>query len=146
MEATKFSIVEKIVNFLKLGEEGKLGSFFERVVKNLNKNIALHEKNIENLKFNSKNALDALADQLADAKEELTNVYLNVQPDDVATNAKQEDFLDEYLNRIEAAELAVSRIEEKITAEKDRTADSVKEAQVQITELKARIENITNMK
>ncbi len=146
MEATKFSIVEKIVNFLKLGEEGKLGSFFERVVKNLNKNIALHEKNIENLKFNSKNALDALADQLADAKEELTNVYLNVQPDDVATNAKQEDFLDEYLNRIEAAELAVSRIEEKITAEKDRPADSVKEAQVQITELKARIENITNMK
>lgn len=146
MEATKFSIVEKIVNFLKLGEEGKLGSFFERVVKNLNKNIALHEKNIENLKFNSKNAMDGLADQLADAKEELTNVYLNVQPDDVATNAKQEDFLDEYLNRIEAAELAVSRIEEKITSEKDRTADRIKEAQVQITELKARIDNITNMK
>lgn len=146
METTKFAIVEQIVNFLKLGDEGKLGSFFERVVKKLEKSISLHKKNIENLKFNSKNAVDTMLDQLADAKEELDTTYLNVQPDDVSNNAKQEAFLETYLDRIEAAEMKVSRINERITAEKDALADKIKDAEVQIKELETRINNITSRK
>lgn len=146
METTgkKLAIVEQIVNFLKLGDEGKLGSFFERVVKKLEKSISLHKKNIENLKFNSKNAVDTLNDQLADAKEELETTYLNVQPDDVANNAKQESFLETYLDRIEAAEMKVSMIQDRITSEKDALADAIKDAEIQIKELETRIKNITN--
>ena len=51
-QTSKFSIVRAISAFLKLGDDGKLDSFFTRIIKTLSKEVCAHKKNLDNLRFN----------------------------------------------------------------------------------------------
>tara|TARA_R110000764_G_scaffold64009_2_gene134947 strand:+ start:149 stop:610 length:462 start_codon:yes stop_codon:yes gene_type:complete len=140
---SKFPIVQKIMETFKLGDGGKLDSFFTRIDKTLSREIAAHEKNIENNKFNSKTVTEGLQDDLEDAEQRLAEAFMAVEPENVDTNQKASGFVDAYLEGISKAEKAVERIEEEIkdeaTSLKDKNADLAKQVKL----LKRRIASIT---
>ena len=139
---SKFSIVRKISAFLKLGDDGKLDSFFTRIEKVLTKEIEGHKKNIEFDTFNSGKIIDDLKDNLEDAKQLEAETYLDVTPDQVTTNQMQKDLIDTYLQRIKSQEGAVKRIEDSIKEEKTKLQDKIDEHNLNIKTCKKRIDSI----
>jgi hypothetical protein len=135
-------IVAKIVNFLKLGEEGKIGSFFERLRKNLKRQIEAQRKNLENAAFNNTSTIDSLTDRLEDANQALEEAYMNVRSENVATNADQEAYEAEYWYKVEKAESAVSRIKKEIESTTQAYEKTCKEINAQIEELEFRLAKI----
>lgn len=139
---SKFSIVRKIAALLKLGDEGKMDSFIERVVRTLNKEIAALTRNMSARKINNTQELEDHKDELEDAQQELADSYLAVSPEQVATNEKQKDFVDTYLAGIAAAKRKVTSIERAIEKSKERLKDETAEDQAQIDTLKATIASL----
>ena len=139
---SKFTIVQKIQSFLKLGDSGKMDSFFTRVEKTLKRQIAAHEANIETIKFNSNTQLEALRDQHEDAKQSLEEAYMALTPEDVATNEKQVSFMDTYLENVAEKQLSITKIESKVKSVGEATDEKVKAINKSIDELNATIKSV----
>jgi hypothetical protein len=140
---SSFAIVRKISELLKLGNDGKLDSFVTRVVKTLNKEILIHNKNLATLKFNNEQELDELNDKLEDANASLTESYTNIKVNQVDTNEKQTRYVDIYLQNIDNHLLVVKQIEEKITRTTERFEKESKSIQEQVDSLNKRIKIIS---
>lgn len=111
---SKFSIVRSICALLNLGEEGKLESFLDKVVKQLKKEITVVKKNQETATFQHEQILEELNDKLVDAQDALADSYLNVNVDSIQTKEQQNSYIDIYLNNIDKKKAAVLAIESKI--------------------------------
>lgn len=135
-------IVAKIVNFLKLGEEGKIGSFFERLRKNLKREIEANKRNKENLMFSYTTVTDKLKDDLEDANVNLEQTYLNVPVEEVSTNAAQDSFESTYWARIESAESKVAKIKKQLEGEEKSFNTQIEGIDKTIAELKHRLSQI----
>lgn len=135
-------IVAKIVNFLKLGEEGKIGSFFERLRKNLKREIEANKRNKENLMFSYTTVTDKLKDDLEDANVNLEQTYLNVPVEEVSTNAAQDSFESIYWARIECAESKVAKIKKQLEGEEKSFNTQIEGIDKTIAELEHRLSQI----
>jgi ClpP class serine protease len=111
---SKFSIVRSICALLNLGEEGKLESFLDKVVKQLKKEITVVKKNQDTAVFLHEQALEELNDKLVDAQDALRDSYLSVNVDAIQTKEQQNSYVDTYLNKIDAKKANVTAIEAKI--------------------------------
>ena len=140
---SKFSIVRAIAEMLKLGDQGKLDSFLTRVVKTLTKEISIHSKNLETLKFNFTHEKEELNDRLEDAEAALENAYLQIPVEKVGTNAEQAEFVDVYLENIEDHERKVDLIKKQIEKATEVYEVRKKETEKAITSLESRIKIIS---
>jgi hypothetical protein len=136
---SEFSIVRAISALFKLGNDGKLDSFVNRVVKTLNKEVLTHKKNLDTMKFNHEQKLDSLADQLEDANEALAASYLNIAVEQIDNNEKQTRFVDVYLQNIDDHLMAVKTIEKRIEGIKKDYIGETQEVQDDIDSLNKRI-------
>lgn len=121
----KFSITRKIMEFLKLGDSGKLDSFFSRVEKALVGQIKAINKNIDTKEFVAEQKLDSLKDKLEDAQAELEDAYLGVTPEDVTTNGDQIKYMEKYLENIHIKRNAIKEIEEEIASVKENLESEI---------------------
>ena len=140
--STPAGIVAKIMAALKLGEEGKIGSFFNRLESDFNRQIKAIEHNIsgENLEFDHN--LRSLEEQLEDAIAAVENAWMNVTAENVATNSLQDSFKDSYLYAIERAETKVKDIESDIKDLNTRHERTIKDLNEQIEKYQARLDRI----
>lgn len=140
--STPAGIVAKIMAALKLGEEGKIGSFFNRLESDFNRQIKAIEHNIsgENLEFDHN--LRSLEEQLEDAIAAVENAWMNVTAENVATNSLQDSFKDSYLYAIERAETKVKDIESDIKDLNTRHERMIKDLNEQIEKYQARLDRI----
>lgn len=141
-KTTATGIVAKIMAFLKLGEEGKIISFFERLRKNLKRQIEVNKRNKENLVFNNQAKVDKLNDDLEDAKATLEQTYLNVPVESVSTNADQEAFESIYWSKIEKAESEISRIKKQLEDNEISFKKQIESIDKTIAELQYRLGQI----
>lgn len=140
---SNFSIVRKISELLKLGDDGKLDSFLTRVVKSLKNEVKALSKNLDNFKFNHEQSMDSLNDELADAKEALDDSYLNIPVDRVTTNADQVSFMNQYLDRIDSDVNTINSVEVGIEKLEELYQISVNDIKDQIKSLKTRLKAIS---
>jgi hypothetical protein len=136
---SKFSIVRSICALLNLGEEGKLESFLDKVVKQLKKEITVVKKNQETATFQHEQALEDLNDKLVDAQDALTDSYLNVNVDAIQTKEQQNAYIDTYLNNVDRKKAAVIAIEEKIEAVTEAFNKKSEAATAEIASLEERL-------
>ena len=129
---SKFSIVNKIVAFFQLGEEGKLSSFFARIHKQLGREIEGLKKTISNAEHNAAISVDEANDRLEDAKEALEESFLQVDVEDVSTNDKQIQHVEVYLGKITRAQKLVTKIEKEVEAIKEKLVKEVEGYQAEI--------------
>jgi prefoldin subunit 5 len=137
------SIVERIVALLQLTDSGRIQHFFDKQIKNLQREIAALERNITTLTFHHEADLDASKEKLEDAKAELESAYLNVTIDQVDNNAKQDAYSSVYWANVERAEEKVQQLEKSIESKIDAFKDQIKDIEVQIAERKRRVEKIS---
>ena len=140
---SELAIVRKIAAFLKLGDSGKLDSFFTRILKTLNREIDGLKKNIETNKFNYKQTLDDLKDQVEDAREALTEQFMSVDPTQVATRELQKNYVDVYLKSISNKEADIDALEERIIKKKEELKEQNDTIQKRISARQNRIKTIT---
>lgn len=141
--AGKFSLTRKIASFLKLGDDGKLDSFFSKIVRTLTNEVKALQKNLDNLKFNHEQKLDDLQDKLSDAKDSLAEAFLKVNPELIANNAAQSDFMETYLSNLDDHEATVKSIEKNITDELESYKKDAKDIQDQIDSRELRIKTVS---
>lgn len=110
----KLSIVEKIMRKLQLGDEGKIGSFFEKQVDKSRKAIRDLNRNKETLKNRYEDDVTDLKDKLQDAQEALNDAYENVTPEDVKSNAAMLEFESTYWAGVKSAKREVERLEKAL--------------------------------
>ena len=136
------SIVERIMKSLKIGEEGKIASFFEKQVKEMNRAIDAHKRNLSNLAFQNEKELEAKREELEDAQAETDAAYENVKPSDVESNGAQADFAKKYWSRVEQAEGKAQSIQNQIDYAVEQYNKEVESVTEQIDELNFRIEKL----
>jgi predicted nucleic acid-binding Zn-ribbon protein len=133
------TLVSKIAAALKLGDEGKLQSFMDRIIRDSSREVTRLTQNLSTEKISYEHSLEKLNDDLADAKQALEDAFMNVDVTRIGTNADQDAYKATYLYGIEEAERAIDKIESKITNLKEEYSKSKKEITEQINAYKARI-------
>lgn len=114
---TPKTLGEIIKSKLKLGDDGKVMSFFDRQASKLERSIAANERLIENAKFNFEQRKAELKDQIEDAKAAVQAAFENISVEDISTNAKQDAFADTYWRGVESAEDHLADLEETLERE-----------------------------
>jgi predicted nucleic acid-binding Zn-ribbon protein len=140
---TPQTLVEKIKAKLKLGEDGKLMSFFERLNRNLERKLQALIQKKNNLVFNFENRLQELNDAVEDARQNVTDVYESADVTRMATNASQDEYMTEYLSAIDRAESALESAENAVTRAQESHNSEVEALNKQISALQARIARVT---
>lgn len=128
------TILEQIKAEFKLGDDGKLMSFFTRIEKFIKREIKTLESSKTIITSNFERDSDALNDNLQDAEEALTAAYKNVTIEKIATNSLQEDFMGRYLEGIANAESKINRIKKDLSSLEEDFNGEVKSINEQIAE------------
>jgi len=139
-ESKKLGIVEKIMRKLQLGDEGKIGSFFDKQVKKSEKAIRDLKRNQETLKNRYEDDVVDLKDKLQDAQEALKDAYENVTPEDVHNNAAMLEFESTYWRGVGIAKHEVERLEKSLEAKKENYTDEMKVIEKEIEAHQDRID------
>ena len=108
---SKFSLVNRVMAILKIGEFGIIENFVVRVEKRLSREISTHKKNIELIKYNLVDSLEKSQDDLEDAQMELEAAKLEINPEFIKTNEQANGYIDTFLSNIEAKRRIVKSIE-----------------------------------
>ena len=140
--STPAGIVAKIMAVLKLGEEGKIGSFFSKLESDFSREIKAIKHNLAGLEFEHEQQLEKLNEQLEDAQKAVEDAWMNVTADNVATNAAQESFKQYYLLEIALAENRVKDVEREIKDAKGEYKERVEDLNDQISKYEARLARI----
>jgi small-conductance mechanosensitive channel len=136
---TPKGIVQRVLAALNLGDDGKVMSFFSHVEKATSRDIVNIKANMSAAELEHTQTLEALADDLQDAKQSLKETYENVEVEQIQTNAAQKAYMSIYLNRVKAAEDAVGYVETRIKNVKERYEDFVKAEKAKIAKLEGRL-------
>jgi predicted component of viral defense system (DUF524 family) len=137
------ALVRKFSAVFNLGNEGKVESFYYRVIKQLKKEVITHNKNLDTIKFNHEQQLESLNDKLEDANEALSESYLNIDVDRITTNEAQTSYIEVYLDRIDIKVATVRSIESEIENENKYYYDATNRITKQIESLNKRIDIIS---
>ena len=113
-------IIQKVLDFITGGDEGKLKRFFKYYKKDNAKQIAIRKDELESAK-----------DELAEIKETAAEALLNVNVDSISDLASAKEYVDEYRNTQLHYKKMIKNVEERI--------DSLKEDIKMFTELNADI-------
>lgn len=143
VSTSKYAIVRKIKALFNMGDEGKLESFLDRVIKSLTTDQKAHKQNLATEKFNHDQKMDKLNDQLEDLKVELEESFSNIPIANVETNALQTSYVSTYLSNISRKEKAVEAKEEEIKVAQEAYDKTVEETNKQIELLQDRIDKIS---
>jgi len=139
---SKFSIVRSICALLNLGEEGKLESFLDKVVKQLKKEITVVKKNQDTAVFLHEQELEELNDKLVDAQDALKDSYLSVNVDAIQTKEQQNSYIDTYLSKIDAKKAAVIAIEARIEDAVEKYNKKFEASTAEVASLTERLDTI----
>jgi len=126
------TLVSKIAAALKLGDEGKLQSFFTRMIRENNREITNLEQNMEAEKISYNHSKISLEDKLEDARQALEDAYMDVDISRISTNADQDAYKSIYLGKIERAERRIDEIETELEKLAEAYTEANKRRQKQI--------------
>lgn len=144
--SSKYSLVRAIATLLKLGDEGKLESFFGKQRKNMTRDISKLDQQEKNLVFNYEAAVEELDEQIEDAQTAVDNAYMNVDVTAIGTNAEQDSYSNEYWSGIELAESRLDLLETKKEDLEEAHEKALEEIREQIAERKRRMARISATK
>jgi len=121
---TPKSMFAKVAAFLKLGDEGKLQSFYTRLQRTVEQDIKKLTTSRSLLVSNFQETTEQYQYDLQDAAEAVDSAWMNVTPEQVSTNELQAAFMGQYLEGVSRAEAKVTALEDA----RERAAQAHKEA------------------
>lgn len=139
MSKTPKTIAEKVIAFLKLGPDGKMLSFFDRLKKTIERDIRTLETSRTLLVSNFEQVTDKYQDDLQDAQEAVEAAWMNISPEQVATNQLQEQFMSTYLDGVTEAEARANFIQETYDSRLEAHNQQLSEIDGNIARAEARL-------
>ena len=141
MEQTTKStgIVARILAFLNITDEGKIGHFINKQINTLKRDIEGLKRNIETLQFNHKIKLQDIDEKIEDATSAFEEAFLNVPIDKVNTNEKQAAFAEEFWQNIGERETVLTNLQEQRKKLVETFDNAVAEVNKQITVRESRL-------
>jgi VIT1/CCC1 family predicted Fe2+/Mn2+ transporter len=138
----KKGIVASIMAALKLGEEGKIGSFFNKLENEFEREIKSIQHNIKGEELEHDHAVESLKAKIEDAKKAIEDAWMNITAEQVATNAMQESFKSDYLTNVTRKEMELERLEDQLKRINGSYESSIKDLNEQIEKYEARLAKI----
>ena len=138
----KQGIVASIMSALKLGEEGKIGSFFNKLENEFEREIKSIKHNIKGEELEHDHAVESLKAKIEDAKKAIEDAWMNITAEQVATNAMQESFKSDYLANVTMKEMELVRLEDQLKKINSSYEASIKDLNEQIEKYEARLKKI----
>jgi SMC interacting uncharacterized protein involved in chromosome segregation len=138
----KQGIVASIMAALKLGEEGKIGSFFNKLENEFEREIKSIKHNIKGEELEHDHAVESLKAKIEDAKKAIEDAWMNITAEQVATNAMQESFKSDYLTNVTKKEMELERLEGQLKKINSSYEASITDLNEQIEKYEARLKKI----
>ena len=134
----KMSIVEKILAFVKGGNESRVSSFVNYTVKQYEKTISNRKKAITKQTEDCIDELERMNDILNDFIEEQESIILSVDVDKIKTRDDIESYFQDYDYKVSRAIAKVEEQKQLIEAYKESSDKKIKgfEEDIRKTELK----------
>jgi len=142
VEKKEMSLVQRIVKALNLGDEGKIGKFFNMLEKQAKTEIKKLEANRKTADLQHEIAVGDLKAKVEDAEEAVEAAYENVTPEDVPNNDAMKSFARIYWTRVENAERNLKMLKKELEEEKEDYKELLEDIDEQIANYKARINRI----
>lgn len=138
----KQGIVASIMSALKLGEEGKIGSFFNKLENEFEREIKSINHNIKGEELEHDHAVESLKAKIEDAKKAIEDAWMNITAEQVATNALQDSFKETYLYNVASKEAELTRLEGQLKRINEAHESIIKDLNEQIEKYEARLKKI----
>jgi hypothetical protein len=139
----KLTIVQQILAKFKIGDEGKYYSFFIKLIRDEERAIAQLKHNINAEELTYATEKEKISHQIEDAQEALDSSYLEVNPEEIQNNAKQEVFKDIYWKNIQDAENRLNALKEELEYLEVHRINILDDINYQIEKRQARIARIS---
>lgn len=140
---SKYSLVRAIVTLFKLGDEGKVENFFVRQRRTLERDIEKLQKEMDLDKFNHKQELEDLDDQLVDGEAAVSDAYLQIDASQLVNNVSSDNFADEYWRTILRREANLKSIKEAKEKLEEAYEEKLENNKKEIAERKRRLSRIS---
>lgn len=140
---SNYPIVDAICGALNLGDKGKLISFFNKVERQLKRELGIHRANLKTDSLDYESKIDDLKFELEDAETSLYESYKAVDLDSITTNKAQTEYVETYLTALEVAENEVEVIKKHINITTKNYEDSCNEYDILIEGVNNRLSKIT---
>lgn len=141
--STPKSMFEKVAAFLKLGPDGKLQSFYSRLQRTIEQDIKKLNTSRNIMVSNFQETTEQYQYDLQDATEAVDSAWMNVTPEQVATNELQASFMQVYLNGIAKAQAKVKSLEAMYQELTENHQKSLKEIDDKITTAEILLAGVT---
>lgn len=127
---------------LKLGEEGKIGSFFNKLESEFEREIKSINHNIKGEELEHDHAVESLLAKIEDAKKAIEDAWMNITAEQVATNSLQDSFKTRYLSDIVSKEESLSCLESQLVETNKDYDETLKDLSEQISKYTIRLDKI----
>ena len=141
--STPKSMFEKVAAFLKLGPDGKLQSFYSRLQRTIEQDIKKLNTSRNIMVSNFQETTEQYQYDLQDATEAVDSAWMNVTPEQVATNELQASFMQVYLSGIAKAQAKVKSLEAMYQELTENHQKSLKEIDDKITTAEILLAGVT---
>lgn len=135
-------IVKKVLAFLNIGEDAKIGNFFAKEVKKAEKFIRDLKRNLTTYENAYNDSVDDVNEKLVDAREAVEEAKIAITVDDVKTNDAANAFSEVYWRNVSSKVATVERLEEELEELEESYKENVKRVQKQIDKYQDRIDMI----
>jgi hypothetical protein len=140
---TPKSMFSKVAAFLKLGDEGKLQSFYSRLQRTVEQDIKKLTTSRSLLVSNFQEVIEQYQYDIQDAVEAVDSAWMNVTPEQVSTNELQSSFMGQYLDGVSRAEAKVTALEDSRSRAEKSHASSLESIDAQIARFNTLLVRIT---
>tara|TARA_R110000851_G_scaffold87648_1_gene191036 strand:- start:8862 stop:9323 length:462 start_codon:yes stop_codon:yes gene_type:complete len=139
-------IVAKVMAMFELGEEGKVGAVYNRLVKNWERELTVHEHSKKSAQFSYESAMLKANDVLVEKTEAIDEIWNSITPDKASEvrNTAFEDFQSSFEARLDRALRAIDDATDSIEVIEAAHKASSEAADAQIDMIKARIAKAIN--
>lgn len=100
---SKVNFAQRVIDFLKGGEEAKISRFHKKALKHLNDQIKLRE-----------DAIDELKEKSADLREEYDEAVYNIDLDSIKSTEDIKMYVESYTDKLFNYELRIKELEDAI--------------------------------
>lgn len=142
MSNRKFTIVQRIIAFIKGGDESKIISFVEMIERHSKNEVKKLKMNLVRLEQDHKMSLEEIDDKIEDTELRVSEAYVNIDVEKIQTKESQKSYMGVYMRNISQEEDELKRLQETREKVIESYNDKKKSYNEQINKIEARVAKI----
>lgn len=142
-DATQSTIISGFLEAAGQGDKGNLEAFFTTVVKELNKDLETIQRDEARRKFEYETNLEELQDQLEDTDVAVRSALMDIDVEQIKTNASRKDYVNKYLRGLNKAQTSKSTITNQIASLKEEYDKQTELINAEIADINSKLSAVT---